>query len=406
MSPESGPQMDRRKFLAMAGAGIITVGIVYATNRGDTPQIDPVPGDPTPESLKPNLDFDPVFADQAATAEVQKLGINSGDYFRITETAVKNINTSGCFASESKLLPIFPPEVTKHAGIIEKAAQQNNIPPNVLATLATIESAGNTSIRSGADAYGLVQVVPKYHLERFIKHGFLPPEASYSDYQKAKAGTDNNSRVSWETYKAALTNPEASVQVGAEYYGECVANARKKNPALSPNDMRIFAIAAASYNGGPGLAGQEFKNYPTESKLYVNHMSRFVLDIEVAALLRANGKGDEDILKAMQSKEIEARAYSYGKFKFGSYDSYENRAELFTHPIPGVDPAIGHPANEEQKQAQNNWEVYKNGHATIPNGRDNRYVIPAPPALRIWLAGGGMGMFGDLPDNACWRLPN
>ena len=407
----SRSHIDRNFLRNLAMASSLLVGGVACAAEAPAPGPEAaqvIPSDSAPsETLLPETAFGPTFADETAEQAADALGINAGSYFKLDSETVQKVNASHLFATESQLLPVFPPAVMKNADIIERAAMANDIPPNVFASLASIESAGDPNAHSGADAWGLVQVVPYYHLERFVKDGFLPKDANFADYKAAMRGED--SRVSKETYVDALTNSEASATVGAEYFAECIRAARQKNQKLDPNDLRIYAIAAAAYNGGPSLAGQKFDRWPAESKLYVNHVSRFILDIEVAAKLRESGMDDKAVLRSMQSKEVEARAYAYSKFSFSGFDSYETRANLFTHPIPGVDPAVGNATTQEQQQALTNWQSYKDHAANIPGGVDNQYVIPAPPALRIWLAGGGMSLFAgnNAPaENKNWRLDN
>lgn len=415
MSKENNPNMDRRDFMrkalivtaAAVGGAVLYEHWANSTDHDGQPdQGDPSTANGAPaESVVPDTSFGPTFANEQAEQAADSLGITSGSYFKLSPEVVEKVNESHSFATESRLLPIFPPAVMKNAEVIETAAQRNDIPPNIFATLATIESAGNANAHSGADAWGIVQVVPRYHLDKYVKHGYLPQNASYADYQAAKRG--DASQVSSETYIAAFTNNEATANVGAEYFAECIHAARQKNPKLTGDDLRIFAIAAAAYNGGPGLAGQAFEKWPLESKLYVNFVSRFILDLEVASKLRQSGMVDKSILAAMQSREVEARAYAYSKFKYSDFDSYERRAQLFTYPTPGVDPSVGNVTNDDQKQAQANWQAYGDHKANVPGGVNNQYVIPAPPALRIWLASGGMNLFasGDAPEeNKNWRL--
>ena len=345
----------------------------------------------------------PVFTDPKAEKIAINLKVDPSVYYKVTAQTVSAIASQNAYLDDNHLLPVLPPGIQKEAAHLEAASASSGVPVNVLGTLATIESSGLTTAHSGADAYGLMQVVPSYHLQRYVKHGFLPVTATYADYKLAE--TNGLSLIPRSTYESVLGDPANSAIIGAEIYAENLATARKQESKLDPESPVIYARAAAEYNGGPALAGKPFKDFLLESQLYVNHVIRITIDLEVAARLRANGMKDHDILKAMQSPEMNARAYAYSKYlRGGSFDSYELSAHYCGYPMPGVDPSLGKPIDSVAANIEASYLAYRAGTAEIKNGKNNRYTIPATPGLRIWLAGGGIGLFRQVPDNANWRL--
>ncbi|HEX2908656.1 MAG TPA: transglycosylase SLT domain-containing protein, partial [Phototrophicaceae bacterium] len=64
------------------------------------------------------------------------------------------------FAGPNNLAPLFTNEIDHWAGDIERWANENQVDPNLLATVMQIESCGHPTISSSAGAQGLFQVMP------------------------------------------------------------------------------------------------------------------------------------------------------------------------------------------------------------------------------------------------------
>lgn len=383
--------VSRRAFLLGAAATVLgTVvleGCASPNGSSDRPHhIQPVDGDPlcqkldTLENHEDSSEFPDVFANSEAMAAAKSLHIDSGSYFSLNTEAIKAINDAGGFLDKKWLSPTLPPAVTKHKEAIIKAATEFGVPPNLLGILATIESAGKTDAASGADAHGIVQVVPRYHRDRIDRITGI------------RFGSDS------ERSQYLGENPEQCLRVGASYYAECIDAARSKNPKLAKNSLVIFARAAGAYNGGGGNAGKDFENMPLESQLYVNHVARLVIDVAIAHKLKERGLTNEDILVAMQSTDVNARAYAYSNYPRGkNYQNYERSATICGQPEPGIDPATGAAMGEDSKQVNRDY------HDFLQNC-SGKYSAPATPGLRIWLAGGGDSLFLSVPENANWHI--
>lgn len=384
---------SRRDVLRALVAGVASTALYGCAddeptrNQGEaTPSDFAGVDDPLCDTGHPNKidDFTEVpssFSNSSAEKVAENLSIDPGSYFVLNPGAIKEVNASGNFRKLDWIAPIFPPAVMKHEDSIIAAATEFGVPASIMATLATIESAGNTKASSGANAHGIVQVVPKYHQDRIDE---LSGQSFGSDAERSMYLQEN---------------PDQCLRIGASYYAECVETARREKPFLNPDSMVIFARAAAAYNGGPANAGRQFEDLPLESKLYVNHVARLTLDIEIASHLEAAGADTDEILRAMQSAEINARAKAYDGFKRGSKDFalYEKSAALCATPVPGVDIESGEIVDQQI------YDDYRNYLRTC--GDEPFYTAPAVPGLRIWLAGGGDSLFLAVPENAAWKLP-
>lgn len=362
---------SRRRFLATAGVVALTVatGSRFFNN---------------PENNKPNdletalpptgsVEGYPSLYDSAEANEVaDRLGLNVGEFFKISPETIARIESRHGYL-EDTLLPIFPPGVARHRDAIESAAAEYDVPPNILATLATIESAGISDAQSAANAHGLIQVVPRYHRDRIDS---VAGRSFDNDEQRAEA----------------LQDVTLNTKVAANFLAELIEGVKNANPDL-PEPV-VFARAAASYNGGPANATRSFEDFALESKLYVNHMIRITLDLAVAHELRAMGMDDQEVLRAMQSNEINARAYAYSQYSRSTWEDYEYSAYLCSLPEPGVNPNSG--IIEQSGELIN--EGYKDYLA------DPSYETPAPGGIRIWLCGGGVRLFSQVPENVAWTL--
>ncbi len=381
--------MGRRAFLS----GALALGAAVLTGCSTTPDspnkphsIEAIDGDPLCQNLdrleshRDSSQYPDIFANDDALAVAEGLHVNSGSYFSLNTEAIKAINDDGGFLDKNWLSPTLPPAVTKYSEAIIDAANEFDIPPNLLGILATIESAGNTAAASGADAHGIVQVVPLYHRDRI----------------DSLTGKNFGSDEERSAYLGQ--NPEQCLRIGASYYAECIDAARKQMPDLREDSLVVYARAAAAYNGGGANAGKPFERLPLESKLYVNHVARLIIDVAIAHKLKSNGLTNDDILLSMQSTDVNARAYAYNNYPRGrDFSRYERSADLCGKPEPGIDPTTGDYLGDDAKQV---YEDYLN----FLKNCSGTYSAPAAPGLRIWLAGGGDSLFLSVPENANWHL--
>lgn len=383
------PVMSRRAFLGTAAS--LAVGVLAANHFG---VFDSSSGNHESDQHH----FPPTFENPAAEIVAKELHITPATYFVVTPETVKAM-TNGRFMRHDKLLPTFAPGVRRYEQELTAAAEATNLPVNFLAAITTIESAGDDTARSGADAFGLVQVVPRYHIDGFIQYGYLPKNASYQDYQNAQAG--KKSLINVSEYQKAFVDPLASLTVGAAYLRDCLDSAQAAHPELDPDSPVVYAWAASGYNGGIALTEADFSSMPQESQLYVNHVIRILMDVEIAARLSEQGMADGDVVKALWSNEMNARAYAYGQLADKVAD-YDYRAHLLTEVEPGLPDHSSDPKTDVGEAAHKAYEDYLHNRADVPT--PNRlYSIPASPGLRIWLEGGGASLFDRVQANADWR---
>jgi soluble lytic murein transglycosylase len=146
----------------------------------------------------------------------------------------------------------LPPEVLQiifpldYWGLIKKYAEQNDLDPYLMAALVAQESTFTPEIRSSANAYGLLQLIPST-AKRYAR----------------KVGLRYSQRL--------LTQPEANVRMGMKYFADLV------------DHFGSVYLALASYNGGkverwraekPDLPQDEFIDdipYP-ETQNYVKRI--------------------------------------------------------------------------------------------------------------------------------------
>ncbi len=320
-----------------------------------------------------------------ATAVADSLHITAGSYYKLTPEVVATVSDSGIFYhTTDHLAPIFFPAIHEHEDIIIEASNEFGVPPNMLASLASIESAGITEVRSGADAYGLVQVVPKYHFDKFV--AYLPPEASLEDYNLARNG--GSSVVPKETYVSVFTDVRNNTYAGAEYLAECIHSAEKHNP--NTPKVITYALAAAAYNGGVGNTSKGYGKMKLESQLYVNHIARILLDVETAFVLEKQGLNGDEILRAMQSQKMNAIGYAYDKLPRGNdLKDYEEQAGWISKLSD---------LSEAPAEFRNNVIRYYEKQVS-------QYTAPMTPGMRIWSCGGGDSLFLGDEANKNWRLP-
>ena len=377
--PERGPLFSRRNLLIGAGALAFLAWV--------TPDDEPAtaPSNERSEPTDPRSFAERNPFDGSASESADKLGVTVGGYYKLDENLVQTISTSGHFRTEPTMAPVFFPEVMEHQKELEASAAEFDVPVNVLASLACMESAGLDDAHSAADAYGILQVVPGYHFDKFAHH--LPAGASLDDYELAKEG--ESSTYSLSTYTDVFTDPRINMRASAAYFADCIAAAREHYTDINPDSMIIYAFAASAYNGGIGSMQQGFDGMPLESQLYINHMARITIDVEMALSMRQDGYSDSEILTALKSDQMDALAYAYSEMPRAgsSIDEYEQQATLIS----------------QLDDMNNAPDSIKEPYETYMNGNTDHYTTPMAPGLRIWFAGGGRNLFILSDENLNWK---
>lgn len=131
--------------------------------------------------------------------------------------AVSSITHSG-YTGEAQIAPLFTSEVQYWGEEISTWSQENNLDPNLVATVMQIESCGNPRAKSSVGAMGLFQVMP-YH--------FAASENPY------KANTNALRGLSF--LKQALEARDGNVKFGLAGYNAGISGA-KRSEFLWPSE--------------------------------------------------------------------------------------------------------------------------------------------------------------------------
>lgn len=232
------------------------------------------------------------FFDADANKEAEKIGVHAGDF--IDYDGLKTNRKLTAFTKDKQLLPIFPPSVLQHKEVMYNLSEKYDIPVNVIATIMTMESAGNSQAESNKDnpdinqrAQGLFSVMPEHFIARNIKSPSM--------------------------WKDRQTNGEVAMQV----FKEILDRTRIEHKGKS--DVYVYHRALMGYNGGTDAMvdplpdeGGAFTNW--ESLIYGDNAMRFALTAQVASQLREKGFNDIQVASRLSSFEIDARGDALGKF--------------------------------------------------------------------------------------------
>lgn len=301
----------------------------------------------------------PPFEDKNANEIARQKGITVDSFFLFKEAVLDNLSA---FLGDT-LFPIYPLTVLDNRKLIYNLAKDFSVPPNVIATIMTIESCGIVNEESqGVGAQGLFQVMP-FHFDQAIQ---------------------NNPK--------AMQDPILNGKTGMNYFIKvCLPAAREGFlSGYSKDHVNIYARAMMAYNAGRYGATESFANLPDETKLYGDHFIRFAMTAELADGLRKKENGDLDILKKLSSTEMDARSWALQEFnriekdKGGySYDEYIAALKEIVLDSPGVD--------KKTQTFTKNGESFNRDYKKYL--AKPQYKVKASPGLRIWLALGGLGLF-------------
>lgn len=332
----------------------------------------------------------PVLFEKATgeTAKVlDELNISPASYFNLDrDDAVRLARTAG-FDSKAAgaLLPVFPAEVVKYRDTIQAAAKKYDISPNFIAAIMSIETSGRSDLSSSANAHGVIQIVPKYHRDRINR---IAGQQFADDAQRGNY---------------LLDNPEASIEIGADYLAELLSKARNDKPELHSNDPAIYARAAAGYNGGPGRTKESFEQWPLESKKYANFMSAFYIDVSVAGALREGARmGDEEIALSMRSETMYARMVAFRAMGAsqgeGGYSALSDAYRKVETAYPGSTKSQDGKVIINDPKARALYNLALAGYDNFKN--DAALITPGlPPALTFLNGHGNIRMFNGSEAN-------
>jgi len=437
----------RRRFLwrgslAVSAAVTAASAVGYARfsgSSGSSPESPPPGGSPVPyesETEVPSTErFTKPFAGKEANEVAQDLDINAGSFWAFTPNALtpnastskdstpnplappsdptnaifENIaQTAGVngFLADKKLLPLFPAAVAAQEAVLEQAANKVGVPVNVLATITTMESAGQIDASSSADAYGMTQVVPGYHLDTIVavaqEHGVDVSKAAAGllEWNKLVKAQDTQGAVAFGNQFSdainALYNPAVAAEVGALVLQGCYHDVLQDNPGIDSNNPVAWALALADYNGGGSNAFEShYSKDPIQSQLYQVHALRFFMTAEIAARLRNRNMDDDTIAQSLISLETDARAAAYSKavtYELGKGNTF---ADISSYQ------ALWNALSQQPISAQGDPGLT----ATLEDAytaylQTPFYTDPVSPGLRIWIVNGGYGQFSKVTSPA------
>lgn len=148
-------------------------------------------------------------------------------------------------AAEAGSIAWLPPSVGRWWPNIQDAAQRHGVDPELVAIVVTVESGGNPVARSHAGATGLMQLMP----------------ATAAEVAR---------RLGRDTFNLnQLTDAKVNLDLGAAYLAQQLAAFGK---AGDPDWQQSVELAAAAYNGGPGMVGaveRGERGLPAETRSYV-----------------------------------------------------------------------------------------------------------------------------------------
>lgn len=355
-----------------AGAGVLgTIAVAgpvgYLIGRpspSSRPQETAIPVTPAAEkSAEPIVSIQP-FVDPEANEIARQKEIGPDSFFVFSN---KTLDGLSAFLGDT-LYPIYPLSVLdlEQRKLIYTLTKEFQVPPNVIASIMTIESAGLGNEESWVGAQGLFQVMP-FHFDASIR---------------------NN--------PAAMQEPLLNGRTGMKFFVEtCLKAARAGFPPGYPqNHVNVYARALMAYNAGADAGRVNFDRVPDETKFYRDHFIRLAMTADLAEGLRKKGNGDLDIVKKLSSVEMDARAWALSKFaerKGGifSYEEYQEALKEISLETPGVD-------KKTKLFTDKGEEFYRDYQDYINNPK---YIVPVSPGLRIWLNLGGIRLFLKDPRN-------
>ncbi|RJP47573.1 MAG: hypothetical protein C4584_00275 [Armatimonadetes bacterium] len=371
-------QFIRNTFYGAIGSATGALGVHHLLESRNT--------QPPKSTTEKKSNSPPLFKNQEADEIAAESEIHAGTFFYVPENTVNNLNAY----KESDLLPIFPPAVLERKKLIYDLAQEFSLPQNIIATIMTIESAGYEEAHSWAGAIGLFQPLD----DKF------PPELQYKK--------DNNGNIidtpdEAEKKLRQKLEPYTNGRTGISYFKNiCLPVSRSENADYPPDHPVVFARAFVSYNAGPGFAGAPFENLPPETQLYADHFIRFLVTLEIAQKLREKGYSDPQIVNALRSNEVDARAFALNQYieRKRTEKSPNKNEQYFTYQE--YNTAVKALAeNNISSWKENPDPTKRNLHKDYEKYLEKPvYELPLSPGLRIWTAlSSDLSLFFSDPQN-------
>lgn len=231
----------------------------------------------------------PIFEDPDAQEAADQLGLAPGDFLYVRDELPDSYEAY----KSDRLFPVFHPRVMQQKELIYNLAREHSVPPNIIATLMSIESGGNPRppVHGENEITGLFQVSATLHMQ----------DENSDDYDNPEING-----------KHAMLVLRDSIRSAKEFLGDTNLE------DVSPYDERpdVYLRAFAMYNAGPTGAWKDFddQELPLEAHQYIQHTNRFFKVFEIAHKLREKGFDDVQIAEKLISDEVDARAEAFREF--------------------------------------------------------------------------------------------
>lgn len=336
-----------------------------------------VPVIPEPETPIPP---GPVFDDPETNEIARKIGISIENFFNTSNEIYPRLSA---FKDEKELLPIYPPSIYTHKDLIYKMARQYDIPVNVLATIMTVESTGDTNAKSvmiptSKDVERRKRNNPDLPLQEMNSWGFM----QIFDENFYAAGIQQTNH---------MTDPEINMRYGIKIYKEFLTASR--NHWAGAPESKIWIRALMGYNGGYDAITSDFADVPAQSQWYSEHMHRYFVTAQVASELRKKGYDNATVLKKLASREINARVAAYTQYIDALPDDQRFRFKDYQETMD----VLGQSTVSKKTTPKNLSRLvdfYNNARNHPPVTED--YINPA---LRMHNAAGGSALYNKVPEN-------
>lgn len=328
----------------------------------------------------------PLFADPDAQEYARNNGIHAGNFFVPPDIHSDYWSQFDTLTTVNKLLPLYPPAIMAYANQITVVANEYKLPPNVLATICSIESAGDEKAISSTGAIGLAQV----------QDWNFPPELQYK-YDPSYKGTGVDKYLharkidSFPEYtrktrekENPYTNLRAAAKVLDSARNYLLDHQDEDHRYTSGRDSRLWHNVAMAYNGGLGAVTGD--NTPTETIQYGEHFLRFVQAGQVAGYLRDLGKSDSSIVYGLRSQEVDARAFSLQQKR--------QRAIRDGKPFDRFKAINLYKGTTTASLSFEDWNTYK----YYIDGK-TKFDFPYGPHLRVWATLGGQRLLDRVVSN-------
>lgn len=356
-------------------------GVVPSAPKEAAPVVEPphrlflemFPEAPSIGGLQPNS---LPFYNRESNGIATQLNLHAGSFFNIPKEVYPKLKA---FAGK-ELSDGLPPAVYEYTGLIYRLSEKHNIPPTVVGTIITLESAGREDAQSNSSLIDKDDPYKDLDLRAQGLFGVMPMHFKSRGY--ATIGQ--------------MQDPEINGEIAMQEFTYFLKIAREAHKGAT--EAEIYARALMGYNGGNLAATAKFDDsrIKDESRFYFDHVMRFFLTAEVAARMKSKyNYSDKEVASRLFSPETDARVMAFylwhaGMLKnFGhyTYEQYAKIKETLGKQVITINGSLPNKAGEllfngyigYLKQTSKGWQT--------------------SPGLEIWMGMGGRYLFNQESRN-------